>query len=93
MSYQELIAAALKGRSVNRAAKDWGVPQTTLDRYTKDRLPDYYTAWKMAEEAGMEPGEVFALLADEEAKRKGIEMDPLRQNKKLPIDSTTGRQK
>ncbi|MCA3182640.1 hypothetical protein [Cupriavidus sp.] len=93
MSYQELIAKALNGRSVNKAAKDWGMPQKTLDRYTKDRLPDYHTAWKMAEEAGMEPGEVFALLADEEAKRKGIEMDPLRQNKKLPIDSTTGRQK
>lgn len=73
MSYQELIVRALKGRSVNRAAKDWGIPQPTLDRYTKDRLPDFYTAWKMAREAGIDPGEAFAVLAEEEAKRKGSE--------------------
>lgn len=73
MGYQELIAKALNGRSVNRAAKDWGMSQKTLDRYTKDRLPDFQTAWKIAQDAGMEPGEAFALLAEEEAKRKGSE--------------------
>ena len=71
MSYQELIAKALKGRSVNRAAKDWGIPQTTLDRYTKDRLPDYHTAWIIAQEAGVSATEAFALLVEEETKRKG----------------------
>lgn len=82
MSYQELIARALKGRSVNRAAKDFGVPQKTFDRYTKgERLPDFHTAWRLAEEAGMDPKEAFQMLADEEARRsgKGFEKDPLRQ--------------
>lgn len=73
MSYQELIARALHGRSVNSAAKDFGVPQKTFESYVKARtLPDYATAFLMAKEAGVDPREMFMALVEEEAKRKGI---------------------
>ncbi|SOY66562.1 hypothetical protein [Cupriavidus taiwanensis] len=75
MSYQELIAKALHGRSVTKAAHDMGVPQPTFNRYARgERLPDYATAFLLAKEAGMDPREVFLLLAQEEAKRKGLEI-------------------
>eukprot|EP01037_Dinobryon_pediforme_P024059 gene24059-25711_t len=52
MDYQEVIVRALKGRSVTATAKAWGLPQKTLDRYAKaERLPDYETAMKIADEA------------------------------------------
>lgn len=71
MNYNEMIKRALNGRSVNATAKAWGLPQQTLDRYTKgERLPDYATALLMATEAGIEPGEVLRMLAMEEAKRR-----------------------
>lgn len=71
MSYLEMISRALKGRSVNAAAKQWGVPQKTLDRYAKgERLPDYATAMLMAHEAGIDDGEAFRILAEEEGKRR-----------------------
>ena len=73
MSYQELIAKALHGRSVNRAAKEMGIAQQTLDRYTKaERLPDYVTAFMLAKEAGIDPREMFIALVEEEAKKKGV---------------------
>jgi transcriptional regulator with XRE-family HTH domain len=71
MSYLEIVKRALKERSVNQAAKDWGVEQVTLNRYaTGKRLPDYLTAKKMAEEAGISGEEMLNVLAKEEAKRK-----------------------
>lgn len=76
MTYSELIARALKGRSVNRTAKDLGIPQKTLDQYTKGRLPNFRTAWRLAEEAEMDPREVFALLAEEDAKRSEVQKGP-----------------
>jgi transcriptional regulator with XRE-family HTH domain len=76
MTYPELIAKALKGRSVNRTAKDLGIPQKTLDQYTKGRLPDYRTAFLLAQEAQMEPGDVFKMLAEEEEKRVGVRKGP-----------------
>ena len=75
MSYQELIAKALHGRSVNSAAKHFGVPQKTFESYVKAKtLPDYATAFMLAKEAGMDPRDVFMTLAQEEAKRKGLEI-------------------
>ncbi|SDP38472.1 Helix-turn-helix [Ralstonia sp. 25mfcol4.1] len=75
MSYQELIAKALHGRSVRVVAQEMGVPQQTFNRYARgDRLPDYATAFLLAKEAGMDPREVFLTLAEEEAKRKGLEI-------------------
>lgn len=75
MSYQELIAKALHGRSVNKAAKEMGVSQSSIDRYARgERLPDYTTAFILAKEAGMDPRDVFMTLAQEEAKRKGLEI-------------------
>ena len=75
MRYQELIAKALHGRSVTQAAREMGVPQSSMDRYARgDRLPDYATAFLLAKEAGMDPRDVFLTLAQEEAKRKGMEI-------------------
>lgn len=71
MGYKEFIEKALKGRSVNSVAKAWGIPQQTLDRYTKgERLPDYETALRMAIEGGIEPGEALIMLAAEARKRR-----------------------
>lgn len=72
MSYLEVIARALKGRSVNATAKAWNMQQVTLDRYVKAKqLPNYATAKRIAEEAGISYGEMLELLALEEEKRKG----------------------
>jgi hypothetical protein len=71
MTYQELIAKALNKRSVNAVAHEWGIPQKTLDRYAKaERMPDYQTALKIAQEAGVEPGLVLRICAAEEALKK-----------------------
>lgn len=72
MSYKELIEMALHGRSVNQAAKDMAIQQTTLNRYVRgDRLPDYATAFLLAKEAGVDPRDMFLALVEEEAKKKG----------------------
>lgn len=71
MNYEKLIELALKGRSVNQASKDWGIPQPTLDKYVRAvTLPDYQTAKILAQESGIEPGEVLDIMARQEAKRK-----------------------
>lgn len=73
MSYKELIDLALHGRSVNSVANALGIPQRTLDRYTKsESLPDYVTAFMLAKEAGIDPREMFMALVEEEAKKKGL---------------------
>jgi len=71
MKYSELIELALKGRSVNSMARTWGVPQPTLAKYMQgNRLPDYDLALKIAIEAGVEPGEAFVTLAEEQRNLK-----------------------
>ncbi|MCL9828215.1 hypothetical protein [Ralstonia solanacearum] len=71
MSYQELIALALHGRSVNQAAKEMGFHQRTLDRYSKaESLPDYDDALMLAHEAGIDEAEAFKILANEARARK-----------------------
>ena len=71
MKYSDLIEMALKGRSVNSMARAWGVPQPTLARYMQgNRLPDYDLALKIATEAGVEPGEAFVALAEEQRNMK-----------------------
>lgn len=71
MSYLELVQKALKGRSVNAAAKAWQVPQKTLDTYAKGkRLPGYELALIMAKEAGISGTEMLETLAEEEVKRR-----------------------
>lgn len=73
MSYQELIARALHGRSVNQAAKDFGVPQKTFESYVKAKsLPTFDVALQLAHEAAIEEAEAFKILAAEAAARKGI---------------------
>ena len=70
MSYLELIQKALKGRSVNKTAKEWGIAQKTLEQYTKGRMPSFEVAKIMAEEAGIDLAEAFVMLANEEQNRK-----------------------
>ena len=78
MTYEELIVKALKGRSVNQAAKDWKMNQVTLNNYVRGRLPDYRTAQIFAQEAGITAGEVLEVLAAEEAvKKPGVRMGQL----------------
>ena len=73
MSYQELIAKAMKGRSVNALAKALHVPQPTMRNYCNgDRLPDYVTAFALAKEAGIDVREMFMALVEEEARKKGL---------------------
>jgi len=71
MSYLEMIERALKGRSVNAAAKAWHIPQSTMDKYAKgQRLPGYKLALLMAKEAGISEAEAMKTLAEEEEKMK-----------------------
>ena len=71
MSYLELIERALKGRSVHKAAKELGIHQRSLDRFSKaERLPDYDDALILAHEAGIDDAEAFKILAAEAASRK-----------------------
>lgn len=73
MSYLEIVKRALKERSVNQAAKDWGIQQTTLNRYANGtRLPDFMTAKIMASEAGVSAEEMMNALAAEETKMKAV---------------------
>jgi transcriptional regulator with XRE-family HTH domain len=66
MSYENLIAKLLNGRTVYQLSKMWGIGQPRLHRYMKgEALPDYDTAWKMAETAGVAPEEAFKALANE----------------------------
>jgi hypothetical protein len=71
MEYQELIAKALNGRSVNSMARQWGVAQPTLDRYVKGyALPNYDLALKIVKEAGIDPAEGFEILAKQERQHR-----------------------
>jgi DNA-binding XRE family transcriptional regulator len=71
MDYREMIVKALNGRSVNATAKEWGLPQKTLESYVKEKcLPDYDTALMMANAAGIGVEEAFKMLAKEAKLRK-----------------------
>jgi transcriptional regulator with XRE-family HTH domain len=71
MSYQELIARALKGRSTNSFAKLCGIPQPSMDRYVKGtNLPTFDMALKLSEESGIDPAETLKTLAEEEKRQK-----------------------
>ena len=71
MDYQELVTRALQGRSVNAAAKAWGIPQPTLRKYTNgQRIPNFRTALIMAKEAGITEADAMRTLAAEEEKMK-----------------------
>lgn len=71
MNYTELIERALNGGSINSKAKEWGVPQKTLESYAKAKtLPDYDTALMMANAAGIGVEEAFKMLAKEAKLRK-----------------------
>lgn len=73
MNYQDFISEALKGESVNMAAKRLHIPQTTLSDYKRSVcLPSYSAALKLATAAGLELelDTVFNILANEEIRMK-----------------------
>ncbi|MBW9331901.1 hypothetical protein FEE59_00065 [Herbaspirillum sp. RU 5E] len=76
MTYEELIAKALKKRSVNSLAKEWGIPQKTLDNYVKGtRTPDFHTAMILVQESGCSAEKVLKVLAEHEASRRLTKRD------------------
>ncbi|MCA1323753.1 hypothetical protein [Herbaspirillum sp. alder98] len=76
MNYEDLIAKAVKGRSVNSLAKEWGIPQKTLDNYVKGtRTPDFHTTIILVKESGFTAERVLKVLADHEASRKLTKRD------------------
>lgn len=76
MTYEELIAKAVKGRSVNSLAKEWGIPQKTLDNYVRGtRTPDFHTTLILIKESGYSAERVVKVLADHEASRKLTKRD------------------
>ncbi|AYR24525.1 MULTISPECIES: transcriptional regulator [Herbaspirillum] len=76
MIYEELIAKAVKGRTVNSLAKEWGIPQKTLDNYVKGtRTPDFHTALILVRETGLSAEKVLMVLAEHEANRKLTKRD------------------
>jgi transcriptional regulator with XRE-family HTH domain len=67
MNYSELVGKALKGRSVTSVAKQWGVAQSTMDKWVKaERMPDYNTALRIAKEADVDLATAFEVIAEEE---------------------------
>ncbi|WP_341249656.1 hypothetical protein [Cupriavidus pauculus] len=79
MTYTEFINAALRGRSVNKAAHEMGLPQPTLSNYKLGKhLPSPLATLILAKEAGMSEGEALRVLAEEEATRKGM-LDKIKQ--------------
>ncbi|WP_141913323.1 MULTISPECIES: helix-turn-helix domain-containing protein [unclassified Herbaspirillum] len=72
MSYTEILKLALDGKSVNSLAKQWGIPQQTLDKYARgERLPSFKAAKALAQAAGISAEEMLESLALEEEARKG----------------------
>lgn len=56
---------------MNKKAKEWGIPQPTLDRYVKGKtLPDFEAALTMANAAGIGIEQAVKMLAKEERLRK-----------------------
>ncbi len=71
MTYDELIAKALDGMTVNRAAVVWGIPQSNLDRYSKSQsMPNAAAALAISRAAGVPAEEVLEIIARQEAKKK-----------------------
>jgi hypothetical protein len=71
MNYENLIAKAIKGRSINGLAKAWGLPQKTLENYVKGKtLPSYTALSIFAEEAGISTTQAVQIMIDEERRRK-----------------------
>ena len=71
VTIEEIIAQALRGRTQNSAATEWGVQQVTLNNYARGvRVPDYQTAILLASEARIGLAEVMKACAIKEAELK-----------------------
>jgi len=56
---------------VNHVAHEWGIAQSSLNKYVKgDRVPTYQIAKILAREAGIDQGQVLDIIAEEEASKK-----------------------
>lgn len=67
MDYNELIALALQGRSVNSASKALGIPLTTFQRYvTGERVPDFDYGLRIVRAAGISLETGFLILAEKQ---------------------------
>ena len=71
MDLQTAIEKAINGRTLYRVAKDWDIAYPTLFHYVKKgRVPDAATAIKIADDAGLDRGEMLALMAQAEQTKK-----------------------
>lgn len=67
MDYNELIALALQGRSVNATSKALGIPLATFQRYVSgERLPDFDYGLRIVQAAGISLEEGFLILAKQQ---------------------------
>jgi transcriptional regulator with XRE-family HTH domain len=86
MNYDEFIARVLKDSSVNSVAKRLGIPQKSLDRYTKaEQLPGWRAAKLMANEAGISLEEVFEMLAEEEQQKRLHPKDEVVERRRIEL--------
>jgi len=83
MTYEELIAKVLNGRSVNSVAKEMNIPQKTMDRYVKaESIPTVSVALAFAERAGVSIEEAMRAVAERESQVRprrafGFELSPV----------------
>lgn len=71
MTLQDAINKAIKDRTLYRVAKDWDMSYTTLHQYVKKgRTPDAETALRIADEAGIDRGDMLVLMAEAEKAKK-----------------------
>ena len=68
MNYSELLHRALKGQTVNAAAKSIGIPQASLDRYVKgQRMPGPQVMILLADAANVDIATAVQACAEKEA--------------------------
>lgn len=71
MTYEELIAKVLNGKSINARAKELGMPQKTLDNYVRGRsAPGCGVTMMFAEIAGVSLQDAVAAVAEQEKKAR-----------------------
>ncbi len=81
MMLQEVIEQAIGERTLYRTAKDWGMKYETLRKYAREgRVPDAKTALKIADDAGIDRGEMLALMAAAEETKKAATLESVAAN-------------
>ena len=76
MTLLDAINQAIGERTLYRAAKDWEMNYETLRKYAREgRIPDAKTALKIADDAGIERGEMLSLMAKAEDAKKAATLE------------------